>query len=449
MFVGTNACSEGNGGCEQICLPTPDGRLCVCPDSNKTACMPTIVRGPVSRKVVEGVSVTFHCRVANTSSLGYPTTSVVWMYNGSKQMTYNLSNMPSDNDAVLTIGLVTTSNGGVYSCRVGNKYGVVVSDNATLQVTSGNELFTLCFAVTALWLFALFAESTSPPTGTPNATCMFVHYCSRNNCIVVFVELVVGSSVSNVVTVASQKASSRAQTMGTTGAVVTTTSSVVTTTSSVVTTTSRTSSSAGPGVTSAVVSTRMPSTAVISNSTPTSVATSAATSTRIFPTVSSTTVSTIRSSSGGTPSAMTPVASTPSPPVGFLVVSETSVIELLDTKTFKPVYRTIEGLQRVVNVDCDMSTQQLFWVDSLQHWVAKQSLNSSSMNGTRKVIAKSVSVPYGIAVDWIGKQIFFTDQALDFIGVVSMDGLYAMAIPMLSVASPTSIALDPEKGYIQ
>ena len=35
-FLGISACSEKNGGCTHLCLATPNGRSCQCPDQDDT-----------------------------------------------------------------------------------------------------------------------------------------------------------------------------------------------------------------------------------------------------------------------------------------------------------------------------------------------------------------------------------------------------------------------------
>ena len=49
IFLGSNECSINNGGCEQLCLPTPDGMVCQCQDgqkidsSNSSACVGKLI----------------------------------------------------------------------------------------------------------------------------------------------------------------------------------------------------------------------------------------------------------------------------------------------------------------------------------------------------------------------------------------------------------------------
>ena len=37
FITGTNACKDDNGGCTQLCLPTPGTRVCKCTDGYKLA----------------------------------------------------------------------------------------------------------------------------------------------------------------------------------------------------------------------------------------------------------------------------------------------------------------------------------------------------------------------------------------------------------------------------
>lgn len=142
-----------------------------------------------------------------------------------------------------------------------------------------------------------------------------------------------------------------------------------------------------------------------------------------------------------------PTSRTKLPPAGFLLVSESTQIRVIDPDSSSPVFSAITGLGRVVDVDYDAVSGKVFWVDSVQKVLAKQSLNASVRSASAKVIATNLTAPYGIAVDWIGSLVFFTEQSQDFIGVVSMDGAYAMPVLLLeSVDNPGPIAVDPERG---
>jgi sugar lactone lactonase YvrE len=267
-----NACSRQNGGCSQICLPKPLGRVCACPETNTTSCMPSVLRGPFDKMVYKGSTVTFHCQVQNTSSLGYSVTTVVWTHNGTELLSYNASSLPSNGDAILTLPSVDVTDVGFYYCNVSNKYGSVQSDFGFLAIT-------------------------------PNE--------------------------------------------------------------------------------------------------------------------------------------------------GYLLIAEASQIAMMDPFKFSSPVPVVRGLHRVINVDCALSNGSIiaFWVDSVQQVIAKKQLLVDVQ--ATEVIAANVTKPYGIAVDWMGSMIFFTEQSQDFIGVVSMNGDYILPVVYLGVQDdPGPIAVDPERGWM-
>ena len=132
---------------------------------------------------------------------------------------------------------------------------------------------------------------------------------------------------------------------------------------------------------------------------------------------------------------------------GFLLVAETNQILMMDPRNSSGAVPVMSGLDRVLDVDCATSNGSVFvfWVDSVQQVIAKKLLDPLAV---AEVIATNVSRPYGIAVDWIGGLVFFTEQAQDFIGVVSMDGDYSLPVLLLDAQdNPGPIAVDPERGY--
>jgi len=84
---------------------------------------PSIVSQPTNQTVVVGGSATFMVAASGTAPLSYQ-----WLFNGS-----TITNATS---SALTLASVTTNQGGLYSVRVTNLYGAVVSSNALLTVTT-------------------------------------------------------------------------------------------------------------------------------------------------------------------------------------------------------------------------------------------------------------------------------------------------------------------------
>lgn len=58
MFLGTNLCADGNGGCSQLCLAFPGGRTCHCGQGflpmNETSCTTAPQCPPGTKQCLRG-----------------------------------------------------------------------------------------------------------------------------------------------------------------------------------------------------------------------------------------------------------------------------------------------------------------------------------------------------------------------------------------------------------
>ena len=94
-----------------------------------------------------------------------------------------------------------------------------------------------------------------------------------------------------------------------------------------------------------------------------------------------------------------------------------------------------------VGVDYDAVQKMIYWTD-----VSDGTIYRSSFQGEREVLLRNLSQPEGIAVDWIGRKVYYTDGGLNRIGVVTMDGQQHVVL-LRNLSSPRAIVVDPEKGY--
>ncbi|XP_062500730.1 low-density lipoprotein receptor-related protein 6-like isoform X2 [Corticium candelabrum] len=135
-------------------------------------------------------------------------------------------------------------------------------------------------------------------------------------------------------------------------------------------------------------------------------------------------------------------------PDSFIVVSEVRHIRGLQlnvsapstTDVIDPVVTT-----RAIAVDFDAKTESLYWTD----YSKKAILGSRLANSTNSVIVlPGLATPDGLAVDWIGNHIYYTDSALSIIGMVSSDGYYALPLVQSQLDKPRAIVLDPSQGMM-
>ncbi len=79
------------------------------------------------------------------------------------------------------------------------------------------------------------------------------------------------------------------------------------------------------------------------------------------------------------------------------------------------------GLERVIGVSFDAAEEYVYWADTEERTIRSAAL---SMPDVTHVVTrlKSRSVPDALAVDWIGRKIYWTDSNLDLIEVAELDG---------------------------
>lgn len=83
---------------------------------------------------------------------------------------------------------------------------------------------------------------------------------------------------------------------------------------------------------------------------------------------------------------------------------------------------------------------------------SKSSLSSSASIDTRDKVGTHIKIldnihsPAGIAVDWVYKNIYWTDSTTKTISVASLDGTKRKVLFRSELREPASIAVDPISG---
>lgn len=80
--------------------------------------------------------------------------------------------------------------------------------------------------------------------------------------------------------------------------------------------------------------------------------------------------------------------------------------------------------------------------------VAVQTISRAFMNGSgvEAVIEFGLDYPEGMAVDWMGRNIYWADTGTNRIEVARLDGQYRQVLVCKDLDNPRSLALDPAKG---
>eukprot|EP00062_Callorhinchus_milii_P008174 gi/632950593/ref/XP_007890808.1/ PREDICTED: low-density lipoprotein receptor-related protein 1-like isoform X2 [Callorhinchus milii] len=101
-------------------------------------------------------------------------------------------------------------------------------------------------------------------------------------------------------------------------------------------------------------------------------------------------------------------------------------------------------LRNAVAVDADIVAQRIFWADLGERAIF--SLSMDKWDGISKIV--DVQTPVGIAVDWVYKHIYWTDQSAKTISVATFDGTKRTTLFDTELREPASVAVDPLLGFI-
>lgn len=72
----------------------------------------------------------------------------------------------------------------------------------------------------------------------------------------------------------------------------------------------------------------------------------------------------------------------------------------------------------------------------------------TNLTDVRKVVAVNLTMPDGLAVDWLADNIYWTDTSRKMVEVARIDGTCRKAIITRELIEPRAIALFPKRGYL-
>lgn len=147
------------------------------------------------------------------------------------------------------------------------------------------------------------------------------------------------------------------------------------------------------------------------------------------------------------------VAEGPSPILMFASGSEIRQYDLQKKSSGDVVY----GQTRVGAMDYDVRADIIYWIDTFEKTIKRSYISNLHDANRGSFFAQDLSLkgltrPMAIAVDWIGRNLYWSDTNLSSkhprgrILVSSLDGRYKHTLVSNNLETPSSIAVNPELG---
>ncbi|XP_035218425.1 low-density lipoprotein receptor-related protein 1-like isoform X2 [Stegodyphus dumicola] len=133
----------------------------------------------------------------------------------------------------------------------------------------------------------------------------------------------------------------------------------------------------------------------------------------------------------------------------YIIFSNRHELRSVDLKTMN-VKALISGLQNTVAVDFYHSTKGdlIFWTDVVEDKIYRGYVISGSLTNIEVVVQTGLATAEGLAVDWIGENLYWVESNLDQIEVAKLSGLHRRTLIASNMENPRAIALDPRYGML-
>ncbi|XP_046700598.1 low-density lipoprotein receptor-related protein 1B isoform X5 [Silurus meridionalis] len=105
-----------------------------------------------------------------------------------------------------------------------------------------------------------------------------------------------------------------------------------------------------------------------------------------------------------------------------------------------------QGLNNIISLDFDYRKEFIYWVDSSRP--SGRRINRIRLNGSDLKVVHRAAVPSALAVDWIGKNLYWCDIERKTLEVSKSNGLYPTVLLSSGLQNPTDVALDAQLGYV-
>uniref|UniRef100_A0A3P9KCX4 EGF-like domain-containing protein n=1 Tax=Oryzias latipes TaxID=8090 RepID=A0A3P9KCX4_ORYLA len=106
-----------------------------------------------------------------------------------------------------------------------------------------------------------------------------------------------------------------------------------------------------------------------------------------------------------------------------------------------------QGLNNAVALDFHYAEQMIYWTDVTTQgsMIRRMHMNGSNMEVLHRT---SLSNPDGLAVDWVGGNLYWCDKGRDTIEVSKLNGAFRTVLVNSGLKEPRAVAVDVRYGYL-
>ncbi|XP_017271351.1 low-density lipoprotein receptor-related protein 1 isoform X3 [Kryptolebias marmoratus] len=106
-----------------------------------------------------------------------------------------------------------------------------------------------------------------------------------------------------------------------------------------------------------------------------------------------------------------------------------------------------QGLNNAVALDFDYRQQMIYWTDvnTQGSMIRRMHINGSNVQVLHRTL---LSNPDGLAVDWVGGNLYWCDKGRDTIEVSKLNGAYRTVLVNSGLKEPRAVAVDVRYGYL-
>ncbi|KDR21144.1 hypothetical protein L798_04073, partial [Zootermopsis nevadensis] len=135
----------------------------------------------------------------------------------------------------------------------------------------------------------------------------------------------------------------------------------------------------------------------------------------------------------------------------FVIFSNRHELRGVDLQTFN-VKALISSLKNTIALDFyykeDSNTVVIYWTDVIDDKIYRGTLVGGSLSNIEVVVQTGLATAEGLAVDWIGQNLYWVESNLDQIEVARLNGSFRRTLIAGDMESPRAIALDPRFGLL-